>query len=178
MFPQPNPAVLAEVGGADGVVYAMGSLYTSICPPLVLVGVGCTTLWNFIGIYLSSVARVLVCRSHCWVAVLVGGRYSSSCWHPHLPPPVPIGLGAQHTCRCCASSLICWLATFLGWRLNLLADCCREAIAARQSAQKLLLLNGSHDRETGAVAGGEGGMSAADVVQAVSLSWLGSRLPG
>lgn len=41
VFPLPNPTVLAEVGAADGVVYAMGSLYTSICPPLVLVGVGC-----------------------------------------------------------------------------------------------------------------------------------------
>lgn len=57
MFPQPNPAVLAEVGGADGVVYAMGSLYTSICPPLVLVGVGCTTFWNIIGF----IFRLLEC---------------------------------------------------------------------------------------------------------------------
>ena len=47
------------------------------------------------------------------------------------------------------------------------AHCRREAIAARQGAPKLLLLNGSHDRETGTVASGEGGMSAADVVQAV-----------
>ena len=36
MFPAPNPDVLAEVAGADAVVYAMGSLYTSICPSLVL----------------------------------------------------------------------------------------------------------------------------------------------
>ena len=36
MFPAPNPAVLAEIGGADAVIYAMGSLYTSICPSLVL----------------------------------------------------------------------------------------------------------------------------------------------
>ena len=36
MFPAPNPAVLAEIAGADAVVYAMGSLYTSICPSLVL----------------------------------------------------------------------------------------------------------------------------------------------
>ncbi len=41
MFPLPNPAVLSEVGGADGIVFAMGSLYTSIAPPLVLKGVGC-----------------------------------------------------------------------------------------------------------------------------------------
>ena len=36
VFPAPNPAVLAEIAGADAVVYAMGSLYTSICPSLVL----------------------------------------------------------------------------------------------------------------------------------------------
>ncbi len=36
MFPAPNPAVLAEIAGADAIVYAMGSLYTSICPSLVL----------------------------------------------------------------------------------------------------------------------------------------------
>ncbi len=36
VFPAPNPAVLAEIEGADAVVYAMGSLYTSICPSLVL----------------------------------------------------------------------------------------------------------------------------------------------
>ena len=36
VFPAPNPAVLAEIEGADAIVYAMGSLYTSICPSLVL----------------------------------------------------------------------------------------------------------------------------------------------
>lgn len=46
--------------------------------------------------------------------------------------------------------------------------CCREAIAARQGVPKVLLLNGSHDRETSTSAGGEGGMTAADIVQAVS----------
>jgi 2-phospho-L-lactate transferase/gluconeogenesis factor (CofD/UPF0052 family) len=40
VFPLPNPTVLTEVGAADGIVFAMGSLYTSICPPLVLSGVG------------------------------------------------------------------------------------------------------------------------------------------
>ena len=40
VFPLPNPTVLTELSAADGVVFAMGSLYTSICPPLVLSGVG------------------------------------------------------------------------------------------------------------------------------------------
>ena len=40
MFPAPNPSVLTEVAGATAIVLAMGSLYTSICPPLALVGIG------------------------------------------------------------------------------------------------------------------------------------------
>mmetsp|Transcript_32403 Transcript_32403/g.103109 ORF Transcript_32403/g.103109 Transcript_32403/m.103109 type:complete len:556 (+) Transcript_32403:35-1702(+) len=40
VFPAVNPRVLQEVGGAELVVYAMGSLYTSICPSLTLQGVG------------------------------------------------------------------------------------------------------------------------------------------
>ena len=36
VFPAPNAAVLAEVARADAIIYAMGSLYTSICPSLVL----------------------------------------------------------------------------------------------------------------------------------------------
>lgn len=44
VFPLPNSTVLTEVGAANGVVFAMGSLYTSICPPLVLAGVGCAFL--------------------------------------------------------------------------------------------------------------------------------------
>eukprot|EP00208_Stichococcus_sp_RCC1054_P005366 CAMPEP_0206142102 /NCGR_PEP_ID=MMETSP1473-20131121/15574_1 /ASSEMBLY_ACC=CAM_ASM_001109 /TAXON_ID=1461547 /ORGANISM="Stichococcus sp, Strain RCC1054" /LENGTH=694 /DNA_ID=CAMNT_0053536961 /DNA_START=76 /DNA_END=2156 /DNA_ORIENTATION=- len=84
VFPLVNPAVTAEVAAADGIVYAMGSLYTSICPPLVLTGVG-------------------------------------------------------------------------------------EAIAARPAAPKLLLLNGSHDRETGtSPSGGNSGMTVSEVVQALT----------
>lgn len=45
---------------------------------------------------------------------------------------------------------------------------CREAIAARPAAPKLLLLNGSHDRETGtSPSGGNSGMTVSEVVQAV-----------
>lgn len=35
-----HPQVLADVASADAVVYAMGSLYTSIGPNLILQGVG------------------------------------------------------------------------------------------------------------------------------------------
>ena len=40
VFPAPNPRVLAALGAAEGVVYGMGSLYTSIAPSLILEGVG------------------------------------------------------------------------------------------------------------------------------------------
>ena len=36
VFPPPNPRLLAQVESADAIVYGMGSLYTSICPSLVL----------------------------------------------------------------------------------------------------------------------------------------------
>ena len=50
-----------------------------------------------------------------------------------------------------------------------------EAIA-QSSVTKILLLNASHDRETGTSAVGPGGMSAVEVVQAVRSTFptLGS----
>jgi 2-phospho-L-lactate transferase CofD len=97
VFPAPNPRLLSEVARADAVVYGMGSLYTSICPSLILAGVG-------------------------------------------------------------------------------------EAIAAR-GVPKLLLLNGSHDRETLVCGAHAGPMSASDIVLAVRAadgapSVCQARLPG
>ncbi|KAL9236828.1 hypothetical protein vseg_011454 [Gypsophila vaccaria] len=40
VFPTPNPAVLEQLHAVDCIVYAMGSLFTSICPSLVLIGIG------------------------------------------------------------------------------------------------------------------------------------------
>lgn len=40
VFPIVNPSVLEQLGKVDCIVYAMGSLFTSICPSLVLLGVG------------------------------------------------------------------------------------------------------------------------------------------
>lgn len=36
VFPPPNPRLLSQLDGADAMIYGMGSLYTSICPSLVL----------------------------------------------------------------------------------------------------------------------------------------------
>jgi hypothetical protein len=38
--PSPNPRLLSEIRSADAVIYGMGSLYTSLCPSLILRGVG------------------------------------------------------------------------------------------------------------------------------------------
>ncbi|XP_056684198.1 uncharacterized protein YNL011C isoform X2 [Spinacia oleracea] len=40
VFPPPNPAVLDQLHSVNCIVYSMGSLFTSICPSLVLNGVG------------------------------------------------------------------------------------------------------------------------------------------
>lgn len=40
VFPMPNPVVLDQLQSVDCIVYAMGSLFTSICPSLVLTGIG------------------------------------------------------------------------------------------------------------------------------------------
>ncbi|XP_048141518.1 uncharacterized protein LOC115752930 isoform X2 [Rhodamnia argentea] len=40
VYPSANPAVLDQLRTVDCIVYAMGSLFTSICPSLVLLGVG------------------------------------------------------------------------------------------------------------------------------------------
>eukprot|EP00898_Chlorokybus_atmophyticus_P005208 jgi/Chlat1/5689/Chrsp38S05522 len=40
VFPPVNQTVLEKTTSADGIIYAMGSLYTSICPQLILKGVG------------------------------------------------------------------------------------------------------------------------------------------
>lgn len=42
-----------------------------------------------------------------------------------------------------------------------------ESIAAQRGVSKVLLLNASHDRETGTSAVGSDGLSASEVVQAV-----------
>ncbi|MCL7035605.1 hypothetical protein MKW94_011636 [Papaver nudicaule] len=40
VFPTVNPSVLEQLSKVDCIVYAMGSLFTSVCPSLVLLGTG------------------------------------------------------------------------------------------------------------------------------------------
>lgn len=40
VFPSANAAVLEQLHNVDCIVYGMGSLFTSICPSLVLLGIG------------------------------------------------------------------------------------------------------------------------------------------
>ncbi|KAK9811414.1 hypothetical protein WJX72_003619 [[Myrmecia] bisecta] len=46
VFPPPNPPVLTHLEHADAIIYGMGSLYTSICPSLILPGVGEHIAWR------------------------------------------------------------------------------------------------------------------------------------
>jgi 2-phospho-L-lactate transferase/gluconeogenesis factor (CofD/UPF0052 family) len=89
VLPAAHPAAVAEINKCDGIIYGMGSLYTSICPTICLDGMG-------------------------------------------------------------------------------------EAIAVA-TVPKILLLNGSHDRETASSGAHDGPMTAADIVQAVggsaALAW-------
>ncbi|XP_043699134.1 putative gluconeogenesis factor isoform X2 [Telopea speciosissima] len=39
VFPEANPSVLDQLNNVDCIVYAMGSLFTSVCPSLVLLGI-------------------------------------------------------------------------------------------------------------------------------------------
>ncbi|XP_050367904.1 uncharacterized protein YNL011C [Argentina anserina] len=40
VFPAPNSTVIDQLRNVDCIVYAMGSLFTSVCPSLVLIGIG------------------------------------------------------------------------------------------------------------------------------------------
>ncbi|KAA8519681.1 hypothetical protein F0562_013874 [Nyssa sinensis] len=40
VFPTVNPTVLDQLRSVDCIIYAMGSLFTSVCPSLVLLGIG------------------------------------------------------------------------------------------------------------------------------------------
>lgn len=83
VLPPANPRIMSEIKDADAIVYGIGSLYTSICPSLILDGVG-------------------------------------------------------------------------------------ESIAARPDILKIMLLNGSHDRETSSTGAHGGKMRASDVAGAVT----------
>ena len=65
---------------------------------------------------------------------------------------------AMRPCACASSEFVRKVLTIGG----------REAIAARRGTPKVLLLNGSHDRETSMRSGSGGGMTAVDIVHAVS----------
>ncbi|GKU92323.1 hypothetical protein SLEP1_g6066 [Rubroshorea leprosula] len=40
VLPSANPAVLDQLRNVDCIMYAMGSLFSSVCPSLVLLGIG------------------------------------------------------------------------------------------------------------------------------------------
>ena len=77
VFPPPNPRLLAQVESADAIVYGMGSLYTSICPSLVL------KVWR---------SGTCTCRHHdlaLHICLPVPGAECAGTLHPHLPASFP-----------------------------------------------------------------------------------------
>jgi len=57
VFPMPNPQVVSHLESSDVIVYGMGSLYTSVCPTLILRGVG-------EAIAASDAPKVLILNGH------------------------------------------------------------------------------------------------------------------
>jgi len=117
---QSNPSrILSEVGGADAIVYGIGSLYTSICPSLILDGVGEAIAARPDTLKVRFFMWPWVCCIAMWLLLSIAQR-------PHLTPPQP----------------------------------------APQN--QIMLLNGSHDRETSSTGAHEGRMRASDVVGAIT----------
>ncbi|XP_021811491.1 uncharacterized protein YNL011C isoform X2 [Prunus avium] len=88
VFPAANPSVLDQLRNVDCVVYAMGSLFTSICPSLVLIGVG----------------EIISSRSCPKVLLLNGTRdretsgFSASCFVTAITDALNRTYGNPHNC--------------------------------------------------------------------------------
>ncbi|KAH7544955.1 hypothetical protein FEM48_Zijuj01G0040900 [Ziziphus jujuba var. spinosa] len=88
VFPTVNPAVLEQLSNVDCIVYAMGSLFTSICPSLVLIGIG----------------EIISSRS-CPKVLLLNGTYdrettgfSASCFVAAITDALNRTWGNPHNC--------------------------------------------------------------------------------
>ncbi|KAI5447803.1 hypothetical protein KIW84_015306 [Lathyrus oleraceus] len=90
VFPSPNAAVLEQLYNVDCIVYGMGSLFTSICPSLVLLGIGeiissRSCLKPSTMHVLQTVLSVILIE-YCWVLMLNGTHdretngFSASCF--------------------------------------------------------------------------------------------------
>lgn len=141
VLPAANPRVVSELGRCDAVVYGMGSLYTSICPTLCLGGMGET-------LAAQPVPKVGASHAH------------------HTHDQAPQGASAcRRACHVahCVGSLIC--ATHAG---HYHVCCLRPTMTVRAChTVQVLVLNGTHDRETGVALEHDGTMDALDIVLAV-----------
>ncbi|XP_024199584.1 uncharacterized protein YNL011C isoform X1 [Rosa chinensis] len=88
VFPAPNPAVMDQLRNVDCIVYAMGSLFTSVCPSLVLIGIG----------------EIISSRS-CPKVLLLNGThdretsgFSASCFVTAITDALNRTYGAPHNC--------------------------------------------------------------------------------
>ncbi len=128
VYPPPNPRILSEVAGADAVVYGIGSLYTSVCPSLILDGVG----------------EAIAARTDTLKVRLGAG-----------------GGGEWGLCACSSTDLPGRVLYSSAARPHNFTD-------PLPPDRQIMLLNGSHDRETSSTGSHEGRMRASDVVGAVT----------
>ena len=151
VFPPPNPRLLTQVDTADALVYGMGSLYTSICPSLVLKVGACCRLLKIAFILLP--ARPCLVFTSCyeeWTFGLQTITMAHGIPEPNLHKKLSVEMGEVKS----------WLEE------SLHMQGVGEKIAERD-IPKIFLLNGSHDRETSASKSNAGPMTACDVVLAV-----------
>uniref|UniRef100_A0A5B6YS43 LPPG:FO 2-phospho-L-lactate transferase CofD/UPF0052 n=1 Tax=Davidia involucrata TaxID=16924 RepID=A0A5B6YS43_DAVIN len=88
VFPTVNPNVLDRLSSVDCIIYAMGSLFTSICPSLVLLGTG-----------------EIICSRSCPKVLLLNGTYdretsgfSASCFVTSITNALNRTYGDPHNC--------------------------------------------------------------------------------
>lgn len=88
VFPSVNPEVLKQLRSVDCIIYAMGSLFTSICPSLVLLGVGEI-------ISSRSCPKVLLLNS---LADRETSGFSASCFVTAITDALNRTCGSLHNC--------------------------------------------------------------------------------
>eukprot|EP00267_Zea_mays_P036141 XP_008672665.1 uncharacterized LOC100278657 isoform X4 [Zea mays] len=83
VFPEVNHTVLEQLSKVDCIVYAMGSLFTSVCPSLVLRGIGETIASRSIPKVSNYAKTRLVCLVDVWLercSEVASLKYTSSEW--------------------------------------------------------------------------------------------------
>ncbi|PHU26175.1 hypothetical protein BC332_04507 [Capsicum chinense] len=98
VFPTVNPTILEQLRSVDCIVFGMGSLFTSICPSLVLLGVGET-------ISLRSCPKVLLLNG---THDRETSGFSASCFVTAITDALNRTYGDHHNCLTNPGSWLGW----------------------------------------------------------------------